>query len=277
MAVTMKSTSALDRINAGMQASVDARKAAEDRKKAGSNGLVSVASSLVLLKSGKQKDGREIIQRAYIRPIYNIDVATVVSMHDKFQNYDASGNRAPIANLCAEAYGHACKYCVDAKKNKLQAREECFIAVYLRGIEEQEVGQTDWSKVQYTFKNPEGQEEKKTVQGFKLLRLKMNSPILSGLMNIFKYSGDITSCTYIIQRQGEELGTTYTLEAQPPTPMNPNLKAAIAQKKPSQVLELIEQLYPYQIVPQSRPNNGPLEDEIIDVDADVLDALDETF
>ena len=223
MAVEMKKLSAIEEIEAGMsQAAERAAKAAENAGKP----RRFVSNTIVLLKHG---------QTATVRPLYNMDQAIVRWMHDKFKNTDPAlssdfnGKAAPIANICAEKLsGQPCLFCVDAAANKLEANREAFVPVYVYKIVDA-AGQPVLYKAQDgTFK---------PVQGFRLLRLKMSSPILLQLMTIWKdpdYNKDVTGSNFTITRTdtpsknpNQPPKVTYGCTPKPPTPMNPNLKAAI--------------------------------------------------
>jgi hypothetical protein len=246
MAIVMKS--AIEEIEAGM--SQVAERAAERVANGGSKRFVS--NTIVLLKHN---------QIATIRPVYNMDESIVMWMHDKYKNTDASlcatkdGYPAPISALCAEKLNEqACTYCVNARENKLEANREAFVPVYVYKIEEN--GQL------VTFKNQDG--EMKPVKGFRMLRLKMGSAILGILMAVYRdadYQNDITCCNFTISRmdtpgQGKQPPkVNYNCTPKPPTPMEPNLKAAIPARK--NFYEALEEVYPVKVL-QSAVSAQPL-------------------
>ena len=223
-----------------MQANAEkARQAAKDGPRA------FVSNSIVLLADG---------QRALVRPIYNMDRAIVVPMHDKYKNTDVSlssrkdqyGNMvaAPIAALCAAHQGKPCAYCVNAKENKLEARNEAFVPVYLFRIE-QEVTAGQWEPCNYT--TPEG--EVKPIKGFRMYRMKQGSSVLSQCMTTFKdeeYSRDITVCNFSIERHGSGLDTKYVCSPKPPRAMDANMKAAIPPLEKFQAI--LEEIFPVKIL-----------------------------
>ncbi len=229
-----------------MQANAEkARQAAKDGPRA------FVSNSIVLLSDG---------QRALVRPIYNMDRAIVVPMHDKYKNTDVSlssrkdqyGNivAAPIAALCAAHQGKPCAYCVNAKENKLEARNEAFVPVYLFRIE-QEVTAGQWEPCNYT--DPEG--EVKPIKGFRMYRMKQGSSVLSQFMTTFKdeeYSRDITVCNFSIERRGSGLDTKYVCSPKPPKPMDANMKAAIPPLEKFQAI--LEEIFPIKILERPSPN-----------------------
>lgn len=207
-----------------------------------------VSNSIVLLTDG---------QRALVRPLVNMDGAIVMPMHDKFKNTDASlASRkdqygamvaAPIANLCAVHFGKPCAFCVNAKEQKLEARFECFVPVYLYGIKN-----PDDSAAAYT--DPDGNV--KPVKGFRMLRLKQGSAILNQLMSVFKdadYGRDVTGCDFLVERHGSGMDTSYSCTPKPPKTMEPNMKAAIPPIAKFQ--EILEEIYPIKVV-EHAPVNG---------------------
>ncbi len=224
------------------------RDAEQRRQAVKDGGKAYVSNSIVLLKDG---------ERALVRPLYNMDAVIVVPMHDKFKNTDialssrtdASGRAiaAPISALCAAEFGKPCAFCVNAKENKLEARHECFVPVYLYGIK-------DSSDNAITFTTPEG--EVKPVKGFRMLRLKQGSSILAQLMSTFKdadYNRNITSCDFKIERKGMQLDTTYICSPKPPKPMEVNLKVAIPPI--TKFHEILSEIYPVKILERA-PVNG---------------------
>ena len=223
MAVEMKKLSAIEEIEAGMNEAAERAKAA-----AANNGKPRrfVSNTIVLLKHG---------QTATVRPLYDMDQAIVRWMHDKFKNTDPAlsadfnGKAAPIANLCAEKLSEQpCLLCVNATANKLEANREAFVPVYVYKI-------VDAAGQSVTYKAQDGSF--KSVQGFRLLRLKMGSAILKQLMSVFKdpdYNRDVTGCNFTITRTdtpsknpNQPPKVEYTCTPKPPAPMDPNLKAAI--------------------------------------------------
>jgi hypothetical protein len=196
---------------------------AEKARAAAQNGSKNfVGNSIVLLADG---------QRGLVRPVYNMPSAIVLPIHDKYKNTDVSlssrkdqyGNMvaAPISALCATHIGKPCAFCAQPKEAKLEAKPECFVPVYLYGIK-------DAQDNPVTFTDPEGNI--KAVKGFRMLRLKANSTILSQLMAIFRdadYDRDVTGCDFLIERHGSMLDTKYGFTPKPPKAMNANLKAAI--------------------------------------------------
>lgn len=224
---------------------------AEQRRTAAREGGKSyVSNSIVLLADG---------QRALVRPLYNMDGVIVVPMHDKFKNTDVSLSSrtdvsgrtiaAPISAVCASEFGKPCMLCSNAKENKLEARNECFIPVYLFAIK-------DASGDSVTFTSPEG--EAKPVKGFRMLRCKQGSPILSQLMSVFKdadYGRDITGCDFLISRKGSQLDTTYSCTPKPPKPMEANLKAAIPPI--TRFHEILSEIYPIKVLERPPVNGAP--------------------
>lgn len=181
-----------------------------------------VGNSIVLLAEG---------QTALIRPVYNMDASIVVPMHDKYKNTDTSLSSredkvhgtiaAPISAMCATHLGKSCLYCTQPKEAKLEARNECFVPVYLFGIKDPQGNII-------TFTDPDGKA--KPVKGFRMYRLKAGSAILNQLMSVYRdadYNKNVTGCDFLIERKGAGLDTTYSCTPKPPKSMNPNLKAAI--------------------------------------------------
>lgn len=222
-----------------MQANAEkARQAAKDGSKA------FVSNSIVLLADG---------QKALVRPVYNMDNSIVRQMHDKYKNKNvALSSRedkvqgviaAPISSLCAVHQGLPCLFCAQPKEEKVEARAECFVPVYLFGIKEQQVqpdGTKAWVTVTYT--DPDGNI--KPVKGFRMLRLKQGSAVLDQLMAVYRdkdYGEDVTGCDFVLERHGSGLDTKYSLTPKPPKPMEPNLKAAIPPK--SKFEEILLEIY----------------------------------
>src|SRR5260221_355124 len=186
----------IDMIEQGMA------KAAEAKANAGTSKDF-VGNTIVLLKDG---------QRAYVRPLYNMNSAIYRLMHDKYKNTDASlkanenGSPASLTQFCGKNphINQPCKICAkvqaepDAKHP--EAKAEIFVPVYLHKLVQVKVagGQEIEEIVSYEDKQA---NTFKPVQGFRLLRCKMGSPVLSQLMKVYRdpdYSKDVTGCVFTI-------------------------------------------------------------------------------
>lgn len=243
------------------QMQANAEKARQNAQNGGPKAFVS--NSIVLL----QKD-----QRALVRPVYNMDSAITLPIHDKYKNTDAAlaarpdGKPAPISAICATAIGKPCLFCNQPKEAKLEARMECFLPVFLFRVQ-QEIADNEWEDCFYV--TPDG--ESKPIRGFRMLRLKQGSSVLDHLMTIFSdadYSNDVTSCDHIVVRRGEGLDTKYTPSNKPPKGMEPNLKAAIPGIE--KFKEILFEIYPVRTLEKATlagksvngaPDLGKLDDD----------------
>ncbi len=134
-------------------------------------------------------------EKAWIRPLLNLDACVVLNMHDKF---DETLNKSTVSAVCAQEVELDCQHCVDAAQDKkLTARKHFFLPIYVHGVWKMN-DKKEWVAV-YT-KDESG--EQVSYRGVRLLDLK--GDIQHQLKSEYQESDDrtITNKDFVILRTG---------------------------------------------------------------------------
>lgn len=169
--------------------------------------------------------------KALIRPLYDLDSAIVLQMHDKYSdNKDYKVNA-----VCACENGQACEHCDTAKALKdrdLTAKIAFYIPVYVYNLVEVRVvaGREQAFPVTYE-EEVDGRKVQKPVRGFRLIECFKYGKTYGLLKTLRGYEAEnkvaINTCDWVIAQDGSGQGKTLTLTAKRETEINPQLKAAI--------------------------------------------------
>lgn len=148
-------------------------------------------------------------QKAILRPLFNLDQAIPLMMHNKFNK---SNPKDSINAVCAQEIGKPCALCgLAAEDKQLRPALSLMLPVYVYRIGTK---QPDGSWADVTYKNAEDQDVR--VQGLRILELKQYGTITAVYQTLRTYyrdypSHDIGECDFSIERVGAMQNTSYAL------------------------------------------------------------------
>lgn len=187
--------------------------------------------------------------KARIRPLVNLDKATVMKMHHKF-SMDAESR---VNAVCASEVGKPCRYCDLAPADKKLSPSVSFmLPVYVYQV-------TDKAGNIITAKDENGEEQ--AVKGVRVIELTTYG-VISQVLGIFRAyykdedSHDITACDFVIEQVGEGQSKQFNTMPKAPTAMNDQMKRIQAAVPTERVRQRVIEACPPVILQSAQPTTS---------------------
>lgn len=219
-------------------AAMDEEKAQQQEQSSGTFKFV-----FLTLRVGPKKNGQPatVGQKTSFRALYPLDQAVLMAVHSK---YDKATN-SYLSAICGVEVGKPCDLCKQAENDKkLVAKKSLMLPVWMYGIKDQFDKDGPW--IALTSKNDAGEE--KNINGMRVLELQnfgAIEPVFRAIRKV--HSGDkeedisprdIRTLDFVLECRGVQTEKTLTLDRRDPSPMHPEVKAAIPSREEVKALIL---------------------------------------